>query len=52
VKKLIAMLVVAGLLATTGFGCGGDTSKDKKDKKDGATTDKMKDGKTPPKDGG
>jgi hypothetical protein len=50
VKRLIAMLLVAGLLATTGFGCGGDTGKKEKEK---TTTPKDKDGKpTPPKDGG
>jgi hypothetical protein len=31
-RKLIAMLLVAGMLVTTGIGCSGDTSKDKKDK--------------------
>ncbi len=44
------MLLVAGMLVTTGLGCGGDT-KEKDKKKDGTTT-KEKDTKTPPKDGG
>jgi hypothetical protein len=33
VRKLIAMLIVGGLLAGTGLGCGGDTGKKDKDSK-------------------
>jgi len=50
VKKLIAMLLVAGLLGSVGLGCGGDTgTKDKKDKDKGG--EKKDKDKAPPKDG-
>ena len=40
-KKLLSVLVMAGLLA--GIGCGGDTTTAKKDTKTGTTTTPAKD---------